>query len=170
MPLETDGDDTSPERLLTSTFLRKPGIVYREVTDDEGNLDRVGSPVAVLLGFLVVRRVEALALAEVLPCPGQCPLVLFDAIDLLAHAASELAHIDVLVVHAQVLGLEPVFDREARDAHRDRPYGQVGVSLYLDGGRATDGIVEQSLSHFFRDGSIVGVLHMPAVNAEGGDT
>ena len=121
------------------------------------------------LGFLIVRRVEVLTLAEILLHPCQRPLVLLDVIDLLVHAAGELTHVDVFVAHAQVLGPELILDHGTRDAHRDRTHGQVGAPLHLGYGEAADGVVEQPLPHLVGDGLVVGVLHVLAVDAEGGD-
>ena len=142
LPLEPSGDGTPTESLLTPALLSQARVPGHQVAGDERHLDRVAPPLVMQLRFLVVRRVEVLALPEVLTHPGERLLMLLDVVDLLIDAARELAHVDVLVAHTEVLGPELVLDHGARDAHRHRPHGQVGASLHLGDSQSTDGVVE----------------------------
>ena len=169
LSLEAGGDGPVAARFLLEAQLGQARVAVHEVAGDERHLGDELPPVLVLLGVLPLRRVPVLALLEVLADPLVRLLVLLGIVDTLFDATGELGHVDVLVAHAEVGAEEVGVDNGARDAHGDGAHGQVGLTLHLRDGQASGRVVEEAGAHVLGDGGVVSVLHVLAVDAEGGD-
>ena len=101
--------------------------------------------------------------------PFEGPLELGVVVDPLVEAADDLAHVDGLVAHAEVVLEEVRVDDRAADAHRDRADGKVGLAPHPGGGEARPGEAEDLLGDVGGDGlGVLQVLDVAAVDAEGG--
>ena len=169
LALEAGCDGAVAASLFLEAQLGQTRVAVHEVAGDDRHLGDELPPVLVLLGVLPLRRVPVLALLEVLADPLVGLLVLFGVVDALFDAAGELGHVDVLVAHAEVGAEEVGVDDGAGDTHGDGAHGQVGLTLHLRDGQAGGRVVEEAGAHVLGDGGVVSVLHVLAVDAEGGD-
>ena len=169
LALEAGGDGAVAARLFLEAQFGQARVAVHEVAGDERHLGDELPPVLVLLGVAPLRRVPVLTLLEVLADPLVGLLVLLGIVDALVDAARELAHVDVLVAHAQVGAEEVGVHDGAGDTHGDRAHGQVSLALHLSDGQAGGRVVEEAGAHVLGDRGVVSVLHVLAVDAEGGD-
>ena len=111
-------------------FLEKPlsaqvGVADHEVADDHGHLDAHGPGlVLAVAGMPHVGGVDVRAFLAVGLDPFEGPLEFGVGVDPLLEAAVDLAHVDGLVAHAEVVLEEVRVDDGAGDAHRDRADGE----------------------------------------------
>ena len=144
-------------------------VAVHQVLDDAHHLD-YELPVLVLLlpGLLDGFRILVEALLAVGLHPGQGLLILGLVVDALCHAADDLHLVHGLHPHAQVLLDEGRVDDGAADAHADGTDLQVGFPTH--GGHCHCGAAEaqELLLHVLRDGGIVRLLHVMAIDAESG--
>jgi len=159
-----------PAGLFLKAQLGQTRVAVHEVAGDERHLGDELPPVLVLLRVLPLRRVPILALLEVLADPLVRLLVLLGIVDALIDTAGELGHVDVLVAHAEVGAEEVGVDDRAGNTHGHGAHGQVGLALHLRNGQTGGRVVEEAGAHVLGDGGVVSVLHVLAVDAEGGDT
>ncbi len=159
-----------PQRFLAVAHLCKLRIANHEVAGDEAHLD-AGFPVLVLLfpGPLCVRRVGIVALFTVGFHPGGCALELVLIVDAELHPANELAHVDVLVAHAEVVLVEALGDVAAGDAHARAAHGEVALAPHVGDGDSGAGEEQEFVLNVRRYGAVVGVLDVLAVDPERGN-
>ena len=169
LSLEAGGDGTVAARLFLEAQLGQARVAVHEVAGDERHLGDELPPILVLFGVLPLRRVPVLALLEVLADPPVRLLVLLGIVDAFFDATRELAHVDVLVAHAQVGAEEVGVDDGTGDTHGDGAHGQVGLALHLRDSQASGRVIEEAGTHVLGDRGIVSVLNVLAVDAEGGN-
>ena len=111
-------------------------------------------------------RVLVLAVAEVFVRPGQRHFQLNFIIDFLVDAAAQFGHINRLDLHPQPGFKEVMVDDGASDAHRNAPHGEIAFPFHTGNGKPGAGKTQQLFLNVGRDGGVVGILDIMAVDRE----
>ncbi len=169
LPLETTDQGVVPFRLLGEAHRHQPGVAGHQVAGDERHLDG-RLPVAVLLlpAAPLLRPVGVLPLAAPASHPGHGALELLAVVNRPIDATDELRHVDRLHAHAQVVLEERGFDDRAGDPHGDAAHRQIRCAAHGGDGQASAREAQEALLHVRWDGAVVRILHVPPVDAEGG--
>ena len=107
-------------------------------------------------------------LAAVLINPAEGLLVLGLVVDIQRHAAENLRHIHPLGAQAQVLLHHLRVAEGTHDAHSHPADVQVGLVLHPAHGHRAPGEAQNLFRHIGGDGAVAHVLHIPAIDGEGG--
>ncbi len=116
------------------------------------------------------RLVGVVALLAVFFYPRRRTLKLVLIVDAELHATDELAHVYVLVAHAEVVFVEALGDVAPGDSHAGAPHREVALAAHVrhrDAGATEE---EQFVAHVIGDRLIAGVLDVFPVDPKRGDT
>ena len=172
--------------LLLITHLEQFLVAVHEVVDDHHVLHGE-LPVAVLLltrqalalavegrhvgagrNDAVLIVVVALVHLAVLVDPLHGTVELLVVVDAEVHAAQNLHQVDILRAHAEVVLEEVGVDDAAGDAHAGVAQREVALAAHRGHGLSGACKAQQLLGYIIGNGVVGGVLHVVAVDAEGG--
>ncbi len=158
-----------PLGLLAEAGLGQPRIAHHEVAHDQRRLDGHGPfPILLLAAGLLALGVVIAAFAAVSFHPGGGPLELGLIVDALLDPAHHLGHVHRLAAHVEVREEEVLVHDAARDAHGGAAHAQVGLAAHLGDRQAGAREEQQLAAHVLGNRAVVLVLHVAAVDAEGG--
>ena len=159
-----------PDRLLLAS-LRETVASLHQVADDQHHLDDE-LPVAVLLlsRSLQLRRIFVKALDAPLARPFESSFVFLVIVNALGHTADDLDLVDRLDTHTEIVLNEARIDDRAADAHADRADLQIRLPSHLGDRQSRTAKAQELFAHVTRDLGRVGILHVVAVDAKGGQT
>ena len=170
LALEARGDGVVPAALLDKAHGGQLLVADHQVPGDHGHQDAglqhlalLFRAVADLLGVLVP------ADADVFVHPGLGQLELLVVVDAFLPAADELDHVHLLHAHAEVLFQEGRVHDGARDAHGHAAHTEVALAAHRRHRKARPHKAQQLLLHVLGDGAVARVLHVMAVEGEGGE-
>ena len=170
LALETAQDGVVAQGFLPEAQFLELGIALQEVADDQGHLHDEG-PVRVLLlpGLLEVGPVaDVVVFLAVGLRPGEGLLEFLVVVDAPVHAADDLHLVDAFAAHSKVVLEEVRIHDGAGDAHADGADGQVRLAPHGGGSDGGAGEAEEFLLDVRRNDLVIRVLHVVAVDAEGG--
>ena len=177
LPLETRRHGVFAQRFLVPAQLVQLGIPIQNVLDDDRHL---GDELPVLIGrdnlgaghdldqFLA--RVAVEALGAVLLDPRKGLFVFLGVVDAQRHAAENLHLVHPFGPNAEV-ALEHVgVAVGTHNAHGDRADVDIGFVLHPAGGDGAAGKPQNLFFHVGGNGGVTHVLHVMAVDGEGGQS
>ena len=169
LALEAAGDGVVAHHLLLAA-LRQVGVAVHQVLDDAVHLDGELPGFGLLFrGGLHEVGVLVPALLAVLLGPGQGLLELGLVVNSLGHAADDLDLVHALHPHPKVILDEVLIDDGPADAHAHGTDLQVALAPHGGHGHGGPAEAEQLLPYVGGDvGDLVQILHLMAVDAEGG--
>ncbi len=167
LSLESRGDGVVAFRFFQMTHLPQRFAANHKIPHDHGHLDG-NLPVAVFLlpAGLNCFLVEVFPFFTVLLSPGKgAPKFVF-VVDSLCNSAVNLSHIHRLAAHPEVVFKEIVIDHGAGDAHRNAADGEIALALHGGYRQACPHEPQNLFGHIWRNGLIIRVLHISAVDCE----
>ena len=170
LSLKTAGNGVMTAGFFHKAHFRQFRIADHQVAGDHAHLRDI------IPHFFVAFRREGIAVAEVFtllavfPDPFTGFGIFFRIVDIFVDAADDLAHIHRFATDVQILFKEFRIHNGTGDPHRHRADGEIRFPAHerdRDGGT---GETEQFFLHVVRDDRIGGILHIPPVDTESGQT
>jgi hypothetical protein len=171
LALESGGNGVMPQRFFPVAQFRKSWVAHHEVTCDQRHLDH-GFPV----GIKLLARAAAFgcvgirAFRTVLLRPCERLLILVRIKNTQVETTRELAHVHILVPHAQIILVERLVHVAARNAHGDSPHGEVALSSHCCHGKTCSREAQEFLLNVRGDRIVAGILDVASVDAKCGET
>ena len=170
LPLEPGADRVVPMGLLAEALLRQLRIPVHQILGDESHFHRL-IPFG-LLPFGVAAQFRGVGIhadVQILLHPGAGAAIFLRIVDFIPDAPGDFTHVHVFITHSQIILEETLIHDASGNPHGHRTDGKIALAPHAGEGQPRPGESENLLANIIGNRSIVQILDIPAVDAEGGN-